>query len=105
MIDSIQLPIVVSFSEMINSLSCLQENLDSGKLQKLMEQLNDSSIHREPIELCYTGLMCLGRYSEDRQLRRAVVSKVLTDGADLLFIDFGNSETVPFSEIYKLPAQ
>lgn len=70
-----------------------------------MAALNDDRIIHEPVEQCYVGLMCLGRYSEDGSLCRAVVSMVLTDGANLLFVDFGNTETVPFDDIFKLPAQ
>lgn len=70
-----------------------------------MVQINDDNIHHEPVDQCFVGLMCLGRYSGDRSFCRAVVSMILTDGANLLFVDFGNTENVPFNEIYKLPPQ
>lgn len=51
------------------------------------------------------GVLCLGRYTLDKSLCRAVVSTVLSEGANLYFVDFGNSEVVPFSEIYKIPPE
>lgn len=51
------------------------------------------------------GTMCLGKFSEDKSLCRAVVSTVLGEGAHLYFVDFGNSEIVPFNEIYKIPPE
>lgn len=68
-----------------------------------MALIND--IEPEPVDQLLIGTMCLGRFSEDGTLCRAVVSMVQTEGAHLLFVDFGNSETVPFEEIYKIPPQ
>ena len=56
-------------------------------------------------DLLQPGTICLGRYMSDNALCRAVVSTVLADGANLFFVDFGNSEIVPFNEIYKIPPQ
>lgn len=66
-----------------------------------MIALNDSQVEpfTDPLQ---PGTICLGRYSNDNALCRAVVSTVLSEGANLYFVDFGNSEIVPFHEIYKI---
>lgn len=50
-----------------------------------------------------TGMACLARYSEDKSLYRAVIQKVQANGCRVTFIDYGNSEFVPFSEIFEIP--
>lgn len=49
------------------------------------------------------GVHCLGKFSSDQSLCRAVVTTVLNDGATLYFQDFGNTEVIPFSNIYQIP--
>lgn len=51
-----------------------------------------------------TGMACIVRYSEDRNLYRAVIQKVYPDGCRVTFIDYGNSEFVPYSEMFEIPA-
>jgi tudor domain-containing protein 1/4/6/7 len=51
------------------------------------------------------GSLCLGRFTEDQTLCRAVVVNVLDDKCKLYYVDFGNSEVVPYSEIFELPKQ
>lgn len=90
---------------MIILLSWFQKNLKEERLQRLMDRLNDSKIRAVPIELSYVGLICMARSPKDNRLHRAVVSTVLHDGANLLFVDFGKIETVPLGQIYKLPTR
>lgn len=49
------------------------------------------------------GMACLARYSEDNSLYRAVIQKVQANGCRVTFIDYGNSEFVPFTEIFEIP--
>lgn len=49
------------------------------------------------------GMACLVRYSEDNLLYRAVIQKVQANGCRVTFIDYGNSEFVPFTEIFEIP--
>ena len=51
------------------------------------------------------GALCLGRFLQDNSLCRAVVSNVLAEGASLYFVDFGNTEIVPFNEVYRIPPE
>lgn len=81
----------------------LQDVVESA-LPRLMAKINDIRPipFTDPIG---PGTICLGRYTQDNSLCRAVVSNVLTEGANLYFVDFGNSEVVPFNEIYRMPAE
>lgn len=49
------------------------------------------------------GMACLAQYSEDNSLYRAVIQKVQANGCLVTFIDFGNSEFVPFANIFEIP--
>jgi len=73
-------------------------------LSALMDELNKSSpVHfTQPL---MPGSVCLGRFTEDQTLYRAVVVNVLDDKCKLYYVDFGNSEVVPYSEIFELPQQ
>lgn len=49
------------------------------------------------------GMACLARYAEDNSLYRAVIQKVQANGCRVTFIDYGNSDFVPFTEIFQIP--
>lgn len=52
----------------------------------------------------YKGLLCAGRFTEDKIWYRALVTGVNSDETvDVTYVDFGNSEKLPFSDIRKLP--
>jgi len=73
-------------------------------LSALMDELNKSPpVHfTQPL---MPGSVCLGRFTEDQTLYRSVVVNVLDDKCKLYYVDFGNSEVVPYSEIFELPQQ
>ena len=73
-------------------------------LSAVMDELNKSPpVHyTQPL---MPGTVCLGRFTEDQTLCRAVVVNVLDDKCKLYYVDFGNSEVVPYSEIFELPQQ
>ena len=48
------------------------------------------------------GSVCLARLT-NQCLGRAVVMGVLNDHIKIYFVDFGNSETVPYTDIYQMP--
>ena len=61
---------------------------------------------------CTKGCFLAAQYSEDELWYRAQVEEVKADGVEVRFIDYGNTETVPFEklryldeEFTKLPAQ
>lgn len=51
------------------------------------------------------GRACIARYSEDLALYRAVIQNIQPDGCRVTFIDYGNSEFVPHSELYEIPSK
>lgn len=50
------------------------------------------------------GMACIVRYSEDKALYRAVIQSQKNDKCRVTFVDYGNSETVPCSEMFEIPA-
>ncbi|XP_070782462.1 tudor domain-containing protein 15 [Enoplosus armatus] len=49
------------------------------------------------------GTLCCAVYEEDMHFYRGVVTDTLKHGAEVLFIDFGNTEKVPHMLIKKIP--
>lgn len=49
------------------------------------------------------GVMCCAGYEEDLHFYRGVVTDVLKHGAEIFFIDFGNTEKVPYTLIKNIP--
>lgn len=49
------------------------------------------------------GTLCCALYEKDMHFYRGVVTDVLEHGAEVLFIDFGNTEKVPHKLIKKMP--
>jgi Tudor domain. len=82
----------------------VQLQATEGTLSSVMDELNKSPpVHfTQPL---MPGSVCLGRFTEDQTLYRAVVVNVLDDKCRLYYVDFGNSEVVPYSEIFELPKQ
>lgn len=59
---------------------------------------------KRAINMSCIGMACMARFSEDKSLYRAVIHKVHTDGCRVIFVDYGNSELVAFSDLYEIPA-
>lgn len=52
----------------------------------------------------YKGLICASRFSEDKVWYRSLVTEVIADQlVRVSFVDFGNTEELPFSEIRRIP--
>lgn len=49
------------------------------------------------------GMACLARYSGDNNIYRAVIKSINPDSCQLLYVDYGNSETVLHNNIYNIP--
>ncbi|KAI4503981.1 hypothetical protein M0802_000452 [Mischocyttarus mexicanus] len=76
----------------------------SEVLSKLMGDIN--SHPTEPLqEPPLPGSVCLGRYTEDKVLCRAVVMAVMKNKCKLYYVDFGHSEILPYTDIFQLPPQ
>lgn len=48
------------------------------------------------------GAICVAQFSEDQKWYRARVTSVLNDGVDVQFVDYGNTEVVPFENVKEL---
>ncbi|PSN43927.1 hypothetical protein C0J52_03669 [Blattella germanica] len=71
-------------------------------LSSIMNEINHLPLV-SPTQPLMPGSVCLGRFTEDQSLCRAVVMAVLDDKCKLYYVDFGNSEILPYTEIYELP--
>lgn len=73
-------------------------------LDKMMSDLGNYPLrnltHRPTV-----GMACVVRYSEDRNFYRAVIENVQPNGCRVMYVDYGNSENVEYSDIYDIPPQ
>ncbi|KAG8311520.1 hypothetical protein J6590_042390 [Homalodisca vitripennis] len=84
--------LVLLQDEVKNILTDMMANINKLEPQPITSPLNPGSI-------------CLGRYSPEKILCRAIVMNVMDDKVKLYFADFGNSEILPYSEIFQIPPQ
>ncbi|XP_050584863.1 maternal protein tudor isoform X2 [Bombus affinis] len=71
-------------------------------LHILMRDINNHPL--EPLqEPPLPGSVCLGRYTRDKVLCRAVVMSVMENKCKLYYVDFGHTEVLPYTDIFKLP--
>ncbi|XP_012147140.2 protein tudor isoform X1 [Megachile rotundata] len=71
-------------------------------LSSLMREINSHPI--EPLqEPPLPGSVCLGRYTQDKVLCRAVVMSVMENKCKLYYVDFGHTEMLPYTDIFQLP--
>jgi hypothetical protein len=82
----------------------VQLQATEGTLSTVMDEMN-KSLPVPFTQPLMPGSVCLGRCMEDQTLCRAVVLNVLDDKCKLYYVDFGNSEVVPYSAIFELPKQ
>ncbi|XP_047110346.1 uncharacterized protein LOC124787630 [Schistocerca piceifrons] len=72
------------------------------QLASMSNEINDNP-PQPMLKPLLPGSVCLGRFSEDHLLCRAVVMSVMDDRCMIYYVDFGNSEVLPYSEIYEIP--
>jgi hypothetical protein len=96
--------VYVSYVEDGPSSFSVQLKAAEGMLSTLMNEINNTPAIplTQPL---MPGSVCLGRFTEDQTLCRAVVVAVLDDKCKLYYVDFGNSEILSYSEIFELPQQ
>ncbi|XP_076751739.1 protein tudor [Xylocopa sonorina] len=71
-------------------------------LSLLMREINSHPI--EPLkEPPLPGSVCLGRYTQDKVLCRAVVMSVMENKCKLYYVDFGHTEILSYTDIFQLP--
>ncbi|XP_014611434.1 PREDICTED: maternal protein tudor isoform X1 [Polistes canadensis] len=97
-------PVYVSHVEDGPQKFSIQIQSTSEILSKLMGDIN--SHPTEPLqEPPLPGSVCLGRYTMDKVLCRAVVMAVMKNKCKLYYVDFGHSEILPYTDIFQLPPQ
>ncbi|XP_076445232.1 staphylococcal nuclease domain-containing protein 1-like isoform X2 [Babylonia areolata] len=98
----------VVVTEVTDDFTFFAQKVDNGpQLERLMEQLRQELETNPPLQGAYTpkrGDICAAKFSVDNQWYRAKVQKVEPGKAGILFIDFGNKETVPLASLATLPA-
>ncbi|XP_077408985.1 tudor domain-containing protein 15 [Vanacampus margaritifer] len=70
---------------------------------KMADHFADMKLRDDILHNPEPGTLCGAMYEEDFHFYRAVVTKKLPRGAEVLFIDFGNLEKVPHALIKKIP--
>ncbi|XP_056449795.1 tudor domain-containing protein 15-like isoform X1 [Gadus chalcogrammus] len=79
----------------------------NGDFEDLMSQMSEHfsqvKLNEQVLKNPQIGKMCCAMYERDMHFYRAVVKQKLDHGAVVLFIDFGNTENVPYMLIKKIP--
>uniref|UniRef100_A0AAY5EQL3 Tudor domain-containing protein n=1 Tax=Electrophorus electricus TaxID=8005 RepID=A0AAY5EQL3_ELEEL len=74
-------------------------------MKKLSDHFSGLQLNQEILEDPVPGVFCCAMYEKDMHYYRALVVDVFENGAEVFFIDFGNTEKVPSMLIKKLPRQ
>ncbi|CAD7078047.1 unnamed protein product [Hermetia illucens] len=91
---------------------CFVENgpcVFSVHLKSTTEELNEMMNEIESIPLSNLserpsiGMACIARYSEDNHLYRAVIMTIKPTSCQVAYVDYGNTENVPFADLYEIP--
>uniref|UniRef100_A0A2M4BCK9 Staphylococcal nuclease domain-containing protein 1 n=1 Tax=Anopheles marajoara TaxID=58244 RepID=A0A2M4BCK9_9DIPT len=98
----------VVVTEVTPELRFYAQHADQGtKLEELMSKLRQDFKAMPPVTGAYVpkrGDLCAARFSEDDEWYRAKVEKVEKGGnVSILYIDYGNRETVPSTRLAMLP--
>ncbi|XP_039285394.1 uncharacterized protein LOC111062421 [Nilaparvata lugens] len=73
-------------------------------LLNMMKRLN--SLRLAPVSGHISpGFLCLGRFTVDKTFYRAVVVGLEDDKCKVFYVDFGNTELLPLSEMFQLPEE
>ncbi|XP_054006330.1 tudor domain-containing 6-like isoform X1 [Hylaeus anthracinus] len=95
--------VYVSFVEDGPQKFSVQLQSTSQVLSMLMKEINSHPI--QPLqEPPLPGSVCLGRYTQDKVLCRAVVMSVMENKCKLYYVDFGHTEVLPYADIFQLPS-
>uniref|UniRef100_A0A665V499 Si:dkeyp-93d12.1 n=1 Tax=Echeneis naucrates TaxID=173247 RepID=A0A665V499_ECHNA len=74
-------------------------------MTKITDHFSQVKLDEDVLPNPEVGTLCCALYEEDRYFYRAVVTNTLQHGAEVLFIDFGNTEKVPHMLIKKIPEE
>ncbi|XP_076874009.1 tudor domain-containing protein 15 isoform X2 [Brachyhypopomus gauderio] len=74
-------------------------------MNRLSNHFSGLELNEEILEDPVPGVLCCAMYEKDMQYYRALVVDTIEYGAEVFFIDFGNTEKVPSMLIKKLPRE
>ncbi|XP_067400805.1 tudor domain-containing protein 15 [Emydura macquarii macquarii] len=84
----------------------IQTNDCHSEFQALMKNIadvyNGCGINDKIVENPKPGLLCCARYSKDMEYYRGLITEVSSVNIDVYFLDFGNTDTVPFHDVKTL---
>ncbi|XP_072512631.1 tudor domain-containing protein 15 [Salminus brasiliensis] len=74
-------------------------------MNKLTDYFSGLQLNEEILDDPLPGVLCCAMYEQDLHYYRAIVLDILEHGAEVFFIDFGNTEKVPSMLIKKMPSE
>lgn len=96
--------VYVSFVENGPKLFTVQLKSTENSLNQMMatlERIPLRNLSRKPT----LGMACIARFSEDQMLYRALIMGINVDSCLISYVDYGNTETVPFNDLYEIPPE
>lgn len=84
------------------------QNIEDGpKIEKMTNEMRETLAQNPPLAGSYTakrGESCVAKFSQDGQWYRAKVESIRAGQAEIVYIDYGNRETVDASKLAQIPA-
>ncbi|XP_055543913.1 maternal protein tudor [Wyeomyia smithii] len=96
--------VYVSYVENGPKLFTVQLEASEKALAEMMNSLERvplRNLSRKPT----LGMACIARFSEDQVLYRALIMSINVDSCLVSYVDYGNSETVDFKNLYEIPKE
>lgn len=94
----------VSFVENGPKLFTVQLKAKENSLNKMMaalERVPLQNLSRKPT----LGMACIARFSKNNVLYRALIMGINVDSCLVSYVDYGNTETVEFKNLYEIPQE
>ncbi|NXK12413.1 TDR15 protein, partial [Herpetotheres cachinnans] len=82
--------------------TCEYQNEFQALMKNIADTYNQCGADEMVLENPEPGLLCCARYSEDMRYYRGVVIEVLHVNITVYFLDFGNTDTVPYYDVKTL---
>ena len=99
--------VVVTYTENPGAMYVMKESGYADTMKIINQMVSMYSMKKGnqwKIMWPYKGLVCAARFSGDKVWYRALVTDVVGDQlVQVTYVDFGNSEELPFSEIRRIP--
>nr|XP_029720118.1 LOW QUALITY PROTEIN: maternal protein tudor [Aedes albopictus] len=96
--------VYISYVENGPKLFTVQLKAKENSLNQMMaalERIPLRNLTRKPT----LGMACIARFSEDRVLYRALIMGINIDSCLVSYVDYGNTETVEFRNLYEIPQE